>query len=559
MIGMHGEPGMDLQRNLARRINVGDALTRSAAARPDHLAVVEGDRRLTYAAFDAWVNRLAHGLLARGYAVGDALALASGNSAEFLAVYYACAKTGVVCVPVNLGWRPDEVAYVLGHSGARGIVVESQLVESISAAVSQVPAVVDVVVAPGTGSCEEGFTVTSDVSEGTSLTLEALATSDDTPPEIAIDDRAALSYLYTSGTTSFPKGVVGTHLAIHLESMSAALDSGWSADDRFIAMMPMFHTAQLNAFCTPAVVVGATIHVHRGFDPQRFLDTIERERITQVFGLPVMYRAALGHPSFAGRDLSSLERAVYAMAPMPEAQIKACLDGYGCDFALLFGQTEMSPITTLFRPEHQLSHVGAVGTPLTGVQVAIMGPDGGLLPPGEQGEIVYRGPSTMQCYLHDEAATDVAFAHGWFHSGDVGFFGDDGVLWFADRTKDVIKTGGENVASLEVERAVYDAEPDVAEVVVVGLPHARWSEAITAVVVPKPGTTLDPDRLTAALRDRLDGYKVPKAVIVADELPKTSTGKIQKNVVRDTHADHYSDGSGSPIGVLPSSRLPGGR
>ncbi|MDL5160158.1 AMP-binding protein [Actinomycetospora termitidis] len=532
---------MDLQRNLVQRVNVGDALTRSAAARPAQLAVVDGERSFTYAQFDAWVNRLAHGLVDRGYAVGDALALASGNSAEFLAVYYACAKAGVVCVPINLGWRPDEVAYVLGHSQARGIVVESQLLEPITAAVGKVPSVAEVFVAPGT---DDADSVPSSVSMAALLTdLEA---GDDSPVEVGIDDRAALSYLYTSGTTSFPKGVVGTHLAIHLESMSAALDSGWSADDRFIAMMPMFHTAQLNAFCTPAVVVGATIHVHRGFDPARFLDTIERERITQVFGLPMMYRAALDHPSFADRDLSSLKRAVYAMAPMPEAQIKACLDGYRCDFALLFGQTEMSPITTLFRPEHQLTHVGSVGTPLTGVHVGIMGPDGELLGPGEQGEIVYRGPSTMQEYLYDEAATTTAFAHGWFHSGDVGRFGDDGVLWFADRTKDVIKTGGENVASLEVERAVYDAEPDVAEVVVVGLPHQRWSEAITAVVVPKPGATIDAEKLTAALKDRLDGYKVPKAVIVADELPRTSTGKIQKNVVRDTHADHYGGRSAWP-------------
>ena len=199
----------------------------------------------------------------------------------------------------------------------------------------------------------------------------------------------------------------------------------------------------------------------------------------------------------------------------------------------------MSPVTTLFRPEHQLSHIGAVGTPITGVQVAIMGPGGEILPPGQQGEIVYRGPSTMAGYLHNEAATEAAFAHGWFHSGDVGAFGDDGVLWFADRYKDVIKTGGENVASIEVEKAVYAAEPRVAEAVVVGLPHERWSEAITAVVVPRPGETLDEAVLLRALRERLDGYKVPKAVIVVDELPKTSTGKIQKNVVRDTHASFY--------------------
>ncbi len=514
---------MDLARNLIGRINVGDSLTRTAASRPDRLAVVDGDRRLTYAEFNGYVNRLAHGLAGLGYERGAALAMASGNSADFLAVYYACAKLGVVCVPINLGWRPDEVAYVLGHSQARGIVVESQLVTAMQDAMAKVPEVTDVIVAP--------------------RDLESLTSgADDTEPQCYVEDGDALSYLYTSGTTSFPKGVVGSHKAIYLESMSGALDSGWRFDDRFAAMMPMFHTAQLNAFCTPAVMVGATIYVMRGFDPAVLLDLIEREQITQIFGLPMMYRAALDHPGFADRDLLSLRRAVYAMAPMPDDLIGRCLTGFGCDFALLFGQTEMSPCTTLFRPEHQLSHIGAVGTPLIGVQVAIMGPDGDLLPPGQAGEIVYRGPSTMSGYLRDEEATATAFAHGWFHSGDVGFFGDDGVLWFTDRYKDVIKTGGENVASIEVEKAVYAADPRVAETVVVGLPHERWSEAITAFVVPRPGEMIDPAGLIAALKGRLDGYKVPKAVILVDQLPKTSTGKIQKNVVRSEHSKYYEEG-----------------
>jgi long-chain acyl-CoA synthetase len=228
------------------------------------------------------------------------------------------------------------------------------------------------------------------------------------------------------------------------------------------------------------------------------------------------------------------------MAPMPDALIRACLDGFRCDFALLFGQTEMSPVTTFFRPEHQLSHIGAVGTPLTGVQVAIMGPDGALLPQGESGEIVYRGPSTMNEYLRNPEATAEAFAHGWFHSGDVGHFDADGVLWFSDRYKDVIKTGGENVASIEVEKAVYAASPAIAEAVVVGLPHERWTEAITAVVVPKSGETIDPEELRVAMKAHLDGYKIPKAVIVVDELPKTSTGKIQKNKVREAFVEHYN-------------------
>ena len=529
---------MDLARNLIGRINVGDSLTRSAATRPGQLAVVDGDRRFSYADFNAYVNRIAHGLAGLDYERGAALAVASGNSADFLAVYYACAKLGVVCVPVNLGWRPDEVAYVLGHSRARGIVVETQLANAMRDAIAKVPEVLDVIVAPGTQNSYE-----AEPADRAWTTLEALVDHERaTEPAREVDDRDALSYLYTSGTTSFPKGVVGSHLAIYLESMSGALDSGWNAGDRFAAMMPMFHTAQLNAFCTPAILVGATIYVLRGFEPAALLDLIEREQITQVFGLPMMFRALLDHESFAGRDLSSLRRAVYAMAPMPDDLIRRCLTGFGCDFALLFGQTEMSPITTLFRPEHQLSHIGAVGTPLIGVQVAIMGPGGDLLPPGETGEIVYRGPSTMSGYLYDQDSTATAFAYGWFHSGDEGRFGEDGVLWFTDRSKDVIKTGGENVASIEVEKAVYAADPRVAEVVVVGLPHQRWSEAVTAFVVPKPGETIDAAELIATLKTRLDGFKVPKSVVFVDRLPKTSTGKIQKNVVRSEHARHYQEG-----------------
>ena len=270
---------MDLARNLIGRINVGDSLTRSAATRPGQLAVVDGDRRLTYRDFNAYVNRIAHGLAGLGYERGAALAVVSGNSADFLAVYYACAKLGVVCVPVNLGWRPDEVAYVLGHSRARGIVVETQLVATMRDAIAKVPEVLDVIVAPGTQNSYE-----AEPADRAWTTVEALSDHDRAAePGREVDDRDALSYLYTSGTTSFPKGVAGSHLGIYLESMSGALDSGWNAGDRFAAMMPMFHTAQLNAFCTPAILVGATIYVLRGFDPAVLLDLIEREQITQIF------------------------------------------------------------------------------------------------------------------------------------------------------------------------------------------------------------------------------------------------------------------------------------
>jgi acyl-CoA synthetase (AMP-forming)/AMP-acid ligase II len=224
---------------------------------------------------------------------------------------------------------------------------------------------------------------------------------------------------------------------------------------------------------------------------------------------------------------------------MPDEQLRRCLEVFGCDFYLLFGQTEMSPTATMFRPEHQLSHAGAVGTPVVNIQVAIMDSDGTLLPPGERGEIVYRGPHTMTGYLDNPDATAAAFAHGWFHSGDVGHIDTHGILWFSDRYKDVIKTGGENVASIEVEKAIYAADPNVAEAAVIGLPHDRWGEAITAVVVARPGTEIDRPGLIDAVKRLIDPYKAPKSVLVVDALPRTSTGKIQKNVVREQFFRHY--------------------
>ena len=181
---------------------------------------------------------------------------------------------------------------------------------------------------------------------------------------------------------------------------------------------------------------------------------------------------------------------------------------------------------------------------MVNVQVAIMDEHGALPPQGESGEIVYRGPYALAGYLDNAEATDAALAYGWFHSGDVGHFGPDGILWFSDRRKDVIKIGGENVASIEIEKALYAADEAVAEAVVVGLPHERWPEAITAVVVPKPGARIDQQDLLTRVRGHLDPYKVPKAIIVVDELPKTSTGKIQKNLVRESYAAYYTQASG---------------
>ncbi len=520
----------DLELNLIQRVNVGDSLTRSAWRYPGKVAIIDGDRRVTYADLNKTVNRVTHGLIARGLIKGDAVALIASNSVEFLEVYYACAKAGFICVPINLGWRTEEIHYVLEHSKARCLIVEGSIAPKFA----------------------QGFIDLSNLKILLTLgdidprlpmeysRFEELASFPNfSEPEVFIEDRAPLSYLYTSGTTSAPKGVVSSHLAVYIESLGTALDNGSSHTDIVSALMPMFHTAQLNGLCSPTVALGGTLVVLKGFDAKTLLQMIESERMTTVFCLPFMVRELLDAFDESPKDISSLRLIMYAMAPMPDALLRRAIDTLKCDFTLAFGQTEMNPVTTIFRPEHQLSHAGAVGTPQVNVQIAVVDNTGEIAKANESGEICYRSPQSMTEYLRDRSATEEVFSGGWFHSGDVGHFDEDGVLWFEDRFKDVIKTGGENVSSIEVEKAIYASNPDVAEVCVVGLSHPRWAEAITAFVVPKTNSPIDPEVLLKEVRTRLDGFKCPKRIVIVDSLPHTSTGKIQKHLVRQDNVGLY--------------------
>jgi acyl-CoA synthetase (AMP-forming)/AMP-acid ligase II len=521
------------ERNLIQRVNVGDMLTRSAARAPSDIAIVEGERRLSYAELNALTNRTAHALGELGLERGDAVALMSTNNTEFLTVYYACAKLGLICVPINLFWKHKELGYVLAHARAKLCVVESALIAQLQTGLDDAPNLIDIVVIGAAPSSQWSDRRTHGLAQ---LCAEAPAHE----PEAYVEDRDPLSYLYTSGTTSAPKGVVSSHLAVYIESLGVALDTRLSARDRMAAMMPLFHTAQLNAFVTPAIAVGAAIHILKGFDGPRLLNLVESEKLTLLFGLPMMFRAMVEEQDRLPRDVTSLRLAVYAMAPMPTHELKNAMATLGCEFSLMFGQTEMNPLSVYFRPEHQLSHAGAVGTPAPNAQVAIMDADGKFLDEGQAGEIVYRGPQVMTEYLRDEAATEAAFKHGWFHSGDCGRFDSDGVLWFEDRFKDVIKTGGENVASIEVEKALYAANPAVQETAVIGLPHERWGEAVTAVVVLKEGARLQEGELLEQVRQSLSPFKCPKRILFTKALPKTATGKVQKGKLRTEYEDTYA-------------------
>jgi len=313
MTTTHAIPEMALQANLSRRVNVGDMLTRSAARTPGRTALVEGARRLSYRELNEWVNRSAHGLVALGYRPGDALGLMSGNCIEFLVTYYACAKIGVVCTPLNLFWRQGELSYVLGHAQVRGVVAQQRWLGELALVLGELPGVREVIAIEGPVPADAGLP-----QRIASLSLQQLGAGQPaTEPEVLVDDRAALSYLYTSGTTSAPKGVVGNHLAIYLETLGVVIDLEMKASDRVAAMMPMFHTAQLNGFCTPTIASSATLYILEAFDAKNLLDLIDAEQITVTFGLPMMYRAMLEEQQQRPRAVSACGAPSMPWRPCP--------------------------------------------------------------------------------------------------------------------------------------------------------------------------------------------------------------------------------------------------
>ncbi|MFP5019370.1 acyl-CoA synthetase [Pseudonocardia phyllosphaerae] len=513
----------------ARRHALGDLLHRTAIRYPGKLAIVDGDTRWTFAELDASVNRCAAALTEQGLGKGDRLALLSHNCHQFAVVVFATARLGVVLVPINFMLGAEEVAYILDHSRATAFVVEDALAGTAEKALEHASHRAPVRARIGLGGGE----ATGDWAD-----LDSWIGGDGDPgqPDVDVADDDPIRLMYTSGTESRPKGVMLPSRSLITQYVSCIVDGGMEHDDVDLHSLPMYHCAQLDCFLCIDVYLGATSIVLPSPDPARLLETIEREKVTKLFCPPTVWISLLRHPDLGTRDLSSLRKGYYGAAAMP-VEVLHELSRRLPDVRLwnFYGQTETSPLATLLPPDEQLAHAGSAGRASLNVETRVVDENDEQLPPGEVGEIVHRGPHITLGYYLDEDKTAETFRNGWFHSGDLGVLDADGYLSVVDRKKDMIKTGGENVASREVEEALYLLD-GVAEVAVFGVSHPHWIEAVTAVVVPKQGGTLTEEQVHAHARERLAGYKRPKYVVFADALPKNPSGKILKRELRTEHA-----------------------
>lgn len=521
---------------LARRHTLSDLLRRSAARHGDRVAIIDGELSRTYTELDADASRIANALRVRGIGRGDRVALLSRNSLEYAQVVFGVARSGAVLVPVNFMLGAGEIGYILRHSASQGLIVQDALAEVAERAIVESQATMGLRV--GLGSKRAGWEPFA----------ELVAHPDATEPEMLIQSDDAAQVLYTSGTESRPKGAVLAHSALIAQYVSCIIDGGMDATDVELHAMPLFHCAQQHCFLVPDLYLGARSVIVPAPDPAVLLEMIERHGVTKLFAPPTVWIGMLRHPSFDERDLTSLRKGYYGAAIMPVEVLREIARRLpNVRLWNFYGQTEMAPAAVMLQPEDQIRKAGAAGQPCLNVETRVVDPHGNDVAVGEVGEIVHRGPHAILEYLDDEAKTAEAFRGGWFHSGDLGVLDDEGYLTVVDRIKDMIKTGGENVASREVEEVLYEHE-GVAELAVIGIPHPVWIEAVVAVVVPKPGVELTATELKAHVRQRLASFKVPKAFALVDSLPKNPSGKLLKRELREQYAylaDSISGGRAS--------------
>ncbi len=474
----------------------------------------------TWSQLHGRVAAVAAGLRRHGVRTGDRVAIMMTNRPEFLETMFAANALGAIVVPVNFRLAPEEIAFILTDSGASLLVVE----ETTGTAAASARA-----------ACAHrtGFVSIGDV-EGADPYFP-LSPGPDEPPAADVPEDSPALIMYTSGTTGRPKGAVLSHQ--NLQCQSLTLIRAWRLfDDREVNLCapPLFHIASIGAIAPMVLIGGTTVLLPSGsFTSAGTLDLMEAERITSVFLVPAQWQLLCADPSLASRDLSALKTMSWGAAPATTALLTRMAEVFpGVTNVAVFGQTEMSPVTCALSGTDALRKIGSVGQPVSIVAARIVDDDMKDVPPGEVGEIVYRGPSVMSGYWQNPEATAEAFRGGWFHSGDLVRADEEGFLYVVDRKKDMIITGGENVYCAEVENALA-AHPAVAELAVIGASHERWGETPVAVAVLLPGASLTIGELREWGTARLARYKLPTVLHVVDGLPRNASGKVMKSALRD--------------------------
>ncbi|MGP5317635.1 fatty acyl-CoA synthetase [Arthrobacter rhombi] len=507
-----------------RANTIGAVLRRSISRNPAATALLFEDRRWTYAAFETAVHRVAHRLMLAGLPRGARVAAYGMNSDAYAILYLACASTGLVHVPVNFALKGDELAYIVEDSGASLLVADTGLLPLVDQVRTAGRATEVHEVWPMLPGAEDG---------GRSVLATALDTSvTATQVDVAVEGSDVVQLLYTSGTTSAPKGAMMTHEALVAEYVSSVIALDFTAQDRPLVAMPLYHSAAMHVFLLPYLSLGATIRLIARPDIGQILRLVEEEHIGSLFLAPTVWVPLSNHPEMETKDLSSLVKAQYGASIMPVTVLARLRTRYPrIGFYNCFGQSELGPLCTVLRPEDHDARPASCGLPVYNVEARVMTADGAIAVPGEPGEIQYRSPQLMTGYWNQPDATNAAFVDGWFRSGDQVTRDAQGYIQVVDRIKDVINTGGVLVPPREVEDCIYEL-PEVAEVAVVGISDERWIEAITAVIVLKDGASLTAEGVRAHVRSRIADYKVPKRVDFVAELPRNQSGKLLKRELR---------------------------
>jgi fatty-acyl-CoA synthase len=482
------------------------------------LCVFDGST-VTYAEMHDRAIQLATGLYDRGVSSGDVVGLLAYNSAEFLETMFAVNYLGAILMPINWRLAAPEVRYILEHSEARALVCDESLAALAANAID------------GLASAPAQICITEEEIAGWTRLVDVRSDSKP-PPRARSGGDAVHRLMYTSGTTGRPKGVMITHANLAWKNLAHLVEFGVTADDVGLACGPLYHVGALDLTTTTLIAAGASTVIHRQFDAAAVVDEIEQSGVTMIWLAPAMVNAIMSLPDIDRRTLTSVRLVIAGGEKMPIPLIERLQRTFpSAWFADAYGLTETVSGDTFLDRASTISKLGSVGRPCLYLELEIWDEQGVAQPAGVPGEIVLRGPKVFRGYWRDEEATAKAFAGGWFHTGDVGVVDEDGYLYIVDRLKDMILSGGENIASSEVERVLYE-HPEVLEAAVVGRPDERWGEVPVAHVVLRPGAAVDPEGLIEHCRGQLARFKVPKQIYLLDALPRNPSGKVLKRALR---------------------------